>query len=132
MEQYKELEEAILNCLIIKPELFKTTKLNEKHFKKHKRFYVFIKKFYDTFGNFDLSLLKSACSNPGEVMDYIADIINTTSVTGNFELYERRLLKLYDNFEEIENIHKLEKRLYFREIDIDEFKKELKQILGEE
>lgn len=132
MDQYEELERAILNCLIIDADLFKKSKLNDKHFKKHRNFYLFIKKYYDTFGKFDIPLLKSTCINPSEAMDYIANIIDTTSIVSNFELYENRLLKYYKNFETIEEIHKLEKKLYSREIDLYEFKKEIKGMLEDE
>ena len=131
MEQYEVLENAILNCLIVKPELFKTTKLSEKHFKKHRRFYKFLKEFYDLFGKIDFSLIKSCSINPSEVMNYVADIIDTTSIPSNFEIYEERLLKFYNQFETIEEINKLNKKLYLREIDIDDFKIELKEIIGE-
>lgn len=131
MDQYEVLESAVLNCLIVKPELFKTIKLNEKHFKKHRRFYKFLKEFYDLFGKIDFSLIKTCSINPNEVMNYVADIIDTTSIPSNFELYEERLLKFYNQFETIEEINKLNKKLYLREIDLDDFKIELKEIIGE-
>lgn len=130
MLQYEEIERAILNCLIIKPDLFKNIKVSEKHFKKHRRFYIFIKEYYDTFGKFDISILKSTCKNPSEALDYIAEIIDTTSIVANFDLYQERMLKMYDNFETIEDIHKLEHKLYTREITLDQFKDEIKSILG--
>lgn len=130
MLQYEEIERAILNCLIIEPDLFKNIKVSEKYFKKHRRFYTFIKEYYDTFGKFDISLLKATCKNPGEALDYIAEIIDTTSIVANFDLYQERMLKMYDNFETIEDIHKLEHKLYTRAITLDEFKDEIKSILG--
>ena len=130
MQQYEEMERAILNCLITKPDLFKNIKLNEKHFKKHRRFYTFIKEYYDTFGKFDIPLLKTTCKNPSEAMDYITNIIDTNSITANFELYQERLLQMYKDFEIIEDIHKLEHKLYTREIMLDQFKDEIKTILG--
>lgn len=129
MEQYELLEKAVLNCFIVKPELLKTTKLIDKHFIKHKRFFNFIKKFYKTFGNLDITLIGSVCTNPKEVIDYLADIIDVTSISSNYELYEQRLLLFYEDYEKIEEIHKLERRLYTREIDLDEFKSEIKRIL---
>jgi replicative DNA helicase len=130
MLQYEEIERAILNCLIIEPDLFKNIKVSEKHFKKHRRFYIFIKEYYDTFGKFDISLLKSTCKNPGEALDYIAEIIDTTSIAANFDLYQERMLKMYENFEKIEEIHQLEHKLYTRAVTLDEFKNEIQSILG--
>lgn len=131
MEQYELLEKAILNCFITSPELIKKTKLSEKHFKKHRRLFIFLKDFYERFGKFDISLMGSVCTNPAEALDYIAEIVDTTSISANFSLYEERLLKLYNNFNEIEEINKLNKKLYLREIDLNDFKIELKEIIGE-
>ena len=131
MLQYEEIERAILNCLIIEPDLFKNIKVNEKYFKKHRRFYIFIKEYYDIFGKFDIPLLKTTCKNPSEALDYIAEIIDTTSIVANFDLYQERMLKMYDNFEKIEDIHQLEHKLYTRAITLDEFANEIKTILGE-
>ena len=130
MLQYEEIERAILNCLIIEPDLFKNIKVSEKYFKKHRRFYIFIKEYYDTFGKFDISLLKTTCKNPSEALNYIAEIIDTTSIVANFDLYQERMLKMYDNFEKIEDIHQLEHKLYTRAITLDEFKNEIQSILG--
>ena len=87
--------------------------------------------YYERYKCFDLSLLKSACKNPGVVLNYIADIINTTSILSHFKLYEQRLLQLYEEYYAIDEIHKLEQKLYAREIDLDEFKNELKYIFKE-
>ena len=130
MKQYDEMERAILNCLIIEPDLFKNIKVSEKHFKNHKNFYLFLKKYYDTFGRFDIQLLKTACKNPGEALDYIADIIDTTSIVSNFDLYQERLLQMRTDFEKIEDVHKLEQRLYSREITLEQFDEEFKTIMG--
>jgi len=130
MKQYDEMERAILNCLIIEPDLFKNIKVSEKHFKNHKSFYLFLKKYYDTFGRFDIQLLKTTCKNPNEAMNYIADIIDTTSIVANFDLYQERLLKMRTDFEKIEDVHKLEQRLYSREITLEQFEDEFKIIMG--
>lgn len=130
MKQYDEMERAILNCLIIEPDLFKNIKVSERHFKNHKNFYLFLKKYYDTFGRFDIQLLKTTCKNPSEAMDYIADIIDTASIVGNFDLYQERLLQMRTDFEKIEDVHKLEQRLYSREITLEQFDEEFKTIMG--
>ena len=91
---------------------------------------LFLKKYYDTFGRFDIQLLKTACKNPGEALDYIADIIDTTSIVSNFDLYQERLLQMRTDFEKIEDVHKLEQRLYSREITLEQFDEEFKTIMG--
>ena len=132
MEQYEEIEKAVLNCFIMKPELLKSTKLTTKHFKKFNNFFNFMKSFYERTGSFDISLMKTACKNPSLAIDYIAEIIDTTSILGHFEDYEKRLLKLFTEYYGVEEIHKLEQRLYSREIDLGEFKTEILKILGDD
>lgn len=132
MKQYEEMERAVLNCFIIKPELLKTTKLTTKHFKKFNNFFNFMKTFYERTGSFDISLMKSACKNPNTALNYIAEIIDTTSVIGHFEDYEKRLLKLFTEYYGVEEVHKLEQKLYMREIDMVEFKNEFLKILGDD
>ena len=132
MKNYEYLEKAVLNCFIIDPNLFKKTRLEGKHFKKYSRLFNFLKNFYNKFGTFDISLMGSVCSNPSEAIDYIADIIDTTSVPGRFNLYETQLLKFYNDFNTIEEIHILEHKLYTRELDLEDFKNELKGIFKNE
>lgn len=129
MIQYEEAERAVLNCFIVRPELTKTTKLDTKHFKKFGNFFTFIKDFYNETGTFDISLMKTACKNPEVAVNYVAEIIDTTSVISNFEYYENRMLKLFEEYYAVEEIHKLEQALYSRKIDLDTFKQELKGIL---
>lgn len=132
MNQYKEMENAIINCFVIKPELLKTTKLTTKHFKTHGNLFNLIKSIYDETGTFDMALLYSKCRNKGKAMDYMADIIDTSSISGNYKAYESRLLKLYGEYYAVNEIHKLEQKLYDREIDLDYFIKQIKEMLGDE
>ena len=129
MEQYELIERAILNCFITKPELMKETLLKEVHFKKHRKLFIFLKEFYERFGTFDIALMGSVCKNPSEALDYIAEIIDTTSVSGHFKEYEKRLLLLYYDYDIIEEIHNVETQLYYRKITLGEFKKKMTKIL---
>ncbi len=131
MKQYELLERSILNCFIVEPELIEKTKLESKHFKKHHRLFNFLKDFYKRFKTFDISLMGSVCTNPSEAIDYIADIIDTISVPSRYSLYEEQLLCMYKDFNTIESINKLTRKLYTREIELDDFKSELKEIIGE-
>lgn len=128
---YDLLEKAILDSFIIKPELLETTTLEEKHFKYNKRLFIFINKCYQRFGTLDIKLMASVCPNASDMIDYIADIIDGNNCSARFNLYEEQLINLYTNFEIIEEVYKLTKKLYIRDIDLEDYKKELKYILGE-
>lgn len=131
MEQYELIERAVLNCFFTNPKLIETTKLESKHFKKNHRLFNFLKAFYNKYKSFDISLIGSHCDDPGKVIDYIADIMDSTSVASRFPLYERRLIEMYYDYNYAREIYKSAKSLYNHDIDIEQFKNELKFILGE-
>lgn len=130
MEQYEILERAILNCLIINPKNFDKLKIGSRYFRKHHRLFNFLKEFYEKFGTLDISLIGTVCKNPSEALDYIADIMDTTSISANFERYQDQLILFHKDCLKIEDIHKLEQRLYKREITLEEFEDEIQSILG--
>ena len=130
MDQYELIEKSILNCLIINPKLFDKLKVNSRYFRNHHRLFNFLKECYDRFGKLDISLIGTICKNPSEALDYIADIMDTTSISANFELYQNQLILFHKDCLKIEDIHKLEQKLYKREIDIEQFEEEIKMILG--
>lgn len=128
---YELLEKAILDSFIIKPELLSTTTLEGKHFKSHRRLFIFLKECYKRFGTLDIKLMASVCPNASDMIDYIADIIDGNNCSARFSLYEEQLINLYANFETIEEVYKLAKKLYIRDMSLDDFKKEIKYILGD-
>lgn len=132
MDQYVVLEKAVLNCFIVNPDLMKQTKLGAKHFKKyHNLFNVFVE-LYKRFETIDVSLLQSVCKNPEKVVDYIAEVIDTGSVASRYKIYEKRLLQLYLEYNGVEEIHKLSRKLFSREIDLKTFKAQLDELYGGE
>ena len=131
-KSYDLLEKAILESFIINPDLMKTTKIEEKHFKYNKRLFTFINKCYQRFGTLDIPLMASVCPNASDMIDYIADVISGDTCYVRCKQYEEQLINLYDDFELIENIYNLAKKLYIRDIKIEEFKKEIKTLLGDE
>lgn len=130
MDQYEEMERAILNCYYIKPELMERKKLGARHFKKYYGLYCAFEQMYNDVKTIDLSLLKSKSREPEKVLDYLADVIDCTSVSANYKIYEQRLLKLYLEHDGIEEIHKLERDLYKRKIDLETFKNKVDEICG--
>ena len=131
---YNLLEKAILDCIINKPELLKDTKLEEKYFKKYKRLFRFVKVCYEKFGSLDITLMKSVCptdENASDLIDYVANVIDANHYSARYEQYETRLLEMYEDYETIEELYKLTKRLYIRDINLDQYKTLMKNILGE-
>ena len=60
MNKYNDLEMSILSCLLLKPELLmESLIIEDKHFIKHKKLWVFMKEFYNKFHNFDITLMCS-------------------------------------------------------------------------
>lgn len=127
---YERLEQAVLDCIIYKPELLESTKLEEKYFKKYKRLWVFLKECYKRFGSLDISLMASVCPNACELIDYVADVMDGKHYSARFEQYQEQLIELYDDYEEIEKLYQLSKKLYIREINLENYKKEIKRLLG--
>lgn len=131
MNGYELLEQAVLDCLIINPELMKNTKLEDKYFKKNKRLWLFIKECYKRFGTLDISLMASVCPNASDMIDYVADVIDGNHYSARFNLYQDQLINLYEDFEAIDEIYKLSKKLYIRDIKLEDFKKEIKRLIGD-
>ena len=71
MNKYNNLELSILSCLLQRSELMEQIKLEDKHFIKQKRLWLFMKSFYKKFGNFDLTLMTTVAKNKYIMMDYI-------------------------------------------------------------
>lgn len=131
-KSYELLERAVLDSIIVKPELMKNTKLQDKHFKTQKRLWLFIKECYKRFGTLDVPTMARVCPNASDLIDYVADTLDTSSSYVRFDLYQEQLLELYEDFELIENIYNLSKKLYIRDIKLDDFKKEIKELIGDD
>lgn len=131
-KSYELIEKAILESIIIDSDLMKELKLDDKHFKSQKRLWLFIKECYKRNGFIDIPSMARICPNASDMIDYVADIISTGTKTVRFNEYQDYLLELYDDFEKIEEIYKLAKKLYIRDIGLDEFKKEIKEFISDE
>lgn len=131
-KSYELIEKAILESIIIDSDLMKELKLDDKYFKNHKRLWLFIKECYKRNGFIDIPSMARICPNASDMIDYVADIISTGTRTARFNEYQDYLLDLYEDYEVIEKIYVLSKKLYIRDIKLDEFKKELKELIGNE
>lgn len=129
---YNDLEFQVLSCIIQKPELMKITKLQDKHFINHKRLWVFMKSFYEKFGNFDFAIMYNIVDKKDMFMEYMTRLMDFELLPHRFEQYEQRLIDKYEESQKdewtINMIYDFANKLYVRSITIDEFKSKLNEI----
>ena len=132
MDKYNDLEISILSCLLCKPELMNEVVLEDKHFIKHKKIWLFMKAFYNKFHNFDLALMYSVCKDKYRIIGYIEWLLKQEVLFINFNDYQKQLIDLYEENKKekwiIEKIYSLANDLYVRSIDSNEFKNKLEDI----
>ena len=122
-----DLEISALCCILLKPELIETTRLEDKHFKNTQRVWQFMKAFYKKFKCFDIELMANSCKDNFRMMNYITVILESEATAVHFKEYEQKLI---DDFEEsekdkwiIKKVFKYANELYLRNITTEEFKK---------
>lgn len=136
MNKYTDLELNVLSCLLIKPELMEKLRLEDKHFVKQQRLWQFMKSFYSKFKTFDSALMISVCQDKFQIIEYIMWLLELNPTPSNFEKYQERLIEMYEEEQQdkikIQKIYNLSNELYVRKINLDDFKNELKRIIGDE
>ena len=132
MNKCNDLELTILSCLLQKPELMNNLIVEDKHFQKRKKIWLFMKSFYNKFGNFDLSLMYSVCKNKYRIIEYILWILEKDAYTSRFEEYQKQLIEMYEETKKekyiSEKIFEAANDLYVKKISLNEFENELKKI----
>lgn len=132
MNRLADLELCIMSCLLIKPELMKKIKFEDKHVKRYKRLWEFMKIFYERFGNFDIQLMYSLSKSKSDFEEYILKIADIEVNPTNFFHYQERLIEEYnesikDEFI-IEGVYRLANELYVRSIGTKDFKDKINKI----
>lgn len=126
------LEQAILSCLLQKPELTEKLILEPKHFTKHKSTYLFMKSFYNKFKNYDFILMSTVCVDKWNLINDITDLLQIVPTTVNFGEYQQQLIALHEGDEieknKIKQIVNLAIELKAREITTEEFKRKVENI----
>ena len=126
MNKYNDLEISILSCLLLKPKLMDNIKLEDKHFIKHHRLWLFMKSFYKKFGTFDISLMYSVADNKYQFVEYMAWLLEVEPSPSVFELYEQQLIDLYNENKKdkyiIEEVYKIANDLFVKNITTNDFK----------
>ena len=132
MNNIGDLELNVLSCLLIKPDLMKKVRLEDKHFKKHQRTWQFMKSFYKKFGNFDVQLMYAVCKNKYHLIEYMIQIIEIEPTYSNFDKYQDMLIKQYEETKKDkyikEQIYVLANDLYVGNIKVNEFKGKVQEI----
>lgn len=127
----EDIELNILACLIYKPELMEQLILEDKHFLKHKRMWLFMKAFYKKFKTFDSTLMATVATDKRQVVDYTSLIIMCNPIIENFNLYQQRLIEMCEENEKdkwiIRKVYDLANDLLVRNITVQEFKEKFKK-----
>ena len=132
--QYKidDLEYEILSCLLLKPELMKKVRLEDKHFKKMQRMWKFMKAFYKKFGSFEPGLMYSVCKDKWQIVNATSLLLEFEPNANRFEEYQNRLIEMYDELEKdkwiIEKVYESANDLLVRNISTNDFKSKVDEI----
>lgn len=128
----KDLELSILSCLILDPDLNKKLRVNDIHFKKHRRMFLFMKSFYERFGTYDIQLMYSVCKDKWHIINYLEMLMDVEITTKNFELYQDRLIEQYYTSEKdkwiAEKVFQKASDLFVGKISSLMFKNEIEKI----
>lgn len=132
MNKYDDLELSILGCFLQKPKLLEITKLEDKHFKKHYKIFMFFKSVYKKFGSLDLNIMYSISKNKYRIIEYIVWISQYYGFPSLYETYEKQLIELYEENEKdkwiIEKVYELSNDLLVRNISTNDFKIKVNEI----
>ena len=132
MNKYNDLELCILSCLLQRPELMGQVTLEDKHFIKQKKIWLFMKSFYNKFHNFDLVLMTSICKDKYRIVEYISWLIDKEPAPSRFNEYQKQLIDLYNETKKekwiIEEVYKAANDLFVRNITLTQFNERITEI----
>ena len=132
MNKYNDLELSILSCIIQRPNLMNKIILEDKHFVKHKKLWLFLKAFYKKFGNFDLTLMLSVSKDKNRIIEYVMWLYDKEPAPSLFEIYQKQLIELYEETKKekwiIDKIYELVNELVVRNIELKDFRKNIDDI----
>lgn len=125
MNKYNDLEMSILSCLLLRPKYMESLIIEDKHFIKHKKLWMFMKEFYNKFHNFDITLMCSINKNSYKMINYIIMLLDVTPTPILCLEYQQQLIDLYNEEKKerykIEKIYELANSLLVRNITTKEF-----------
>ena len=126
MDRYYDLEINILSCILQKPKLIDKVILEDKHFIKFKKLWMFLRACYKKFGDLDLKIMYSIIKNKYQFMEYIEWLIEVEPSTQNFDKYQQQLIDLFNENKKNkwirENIYDLANNLLIKNIEVEDFR----------
>jgi hypothetical protein len=129
---YFDIEKSILSCVLQKPELMDRCTLENKHFKKNAKLFIYLKTMYERFGNLDITLMASVTTDKGKVFKNIMPLLDLEPSPNLFDKYQEVILQLYQQQqqekEDVVKIYELTNKLTAGIITVEEFKKEIEKI----
>lgn len=133
--KYNDLELSILCCFLQKPKLLENTKLEEKHFIKHKKIFIFLKAVYKKFNSLDINIMYSISKDKYKVIEHIVWISQYCAFTSLYQTYEQQLINLYEETKKnkyiIEKIYELANDLYVRNLEVNEFRNKIEKVYND-
>lgn len=132
MNDIGDLELNVLSCILIKPDLMKQLKVQDKHFRKHQRTWQFIKACYKKFGTLDIQLMYAVCKNKYHLIEYLIQVLDIEPTYHNFDKYQDMLIQQYEESQKDkwikEQVYILANDLYVGNVKVDEFQGKVKEI----
>ena len=132
MNDIGDLELNILSCILIKPDLMKKIRVEDKHFRKYQRTWQFMKACYKKFGTLDLQLMYAVCKNKYHLIEYLAQVLDIEPTYHNFEKYQDMLMEQYKESQKDkwikERVYVLANDLYVGNVKVNEFKGKVNEI----
>ena len=132
MNKYNDLELSILSCLLQKPSLMNEVILEDKHFIKHQKIWLFMKAFYKKFGNFDLTLMVNISKDKYRIIEYILWLVDKEPAPSLFNEYQKQLIIKYNELKKdkwiIEKVYELANDLYVRNLETSDFRNKVDEI----
>ncbi len=132
MNDIGDLELNVLSCILIKPDLMKKVRLEDKHFKKHQRTWQFMKSCYKKFGTLDIQLMYAVCKNKYHLIEYLIQVLDVEPTYHNVDKYQDMLMEQYKETKKDkwikEQVYILANELYVGNVKVNEFKGKVQQI----
>lgn len=135
MNKYYDLELNILCCLLLEPSLMDSLIIEDKHFVKYQRIWQFMKSFYDKYKTFNTVLMYNICSEKWQLLKYIEMILDTKEIdshTSCFDLYQKRLIELYEESKKEkwikQQIFEVANDLYVGNLELCDFQSKIDEI----
>ena len=133
-EIYGDVEETILACLLLKPELINKLKVSEKDFTKFNSTLTFFKEFYAKYKNLDISIMFSVLKGNAEMqmLDMITYLSEIFVLPTHFNEYQERLLDRNAQTKKEKwlsgKIYEKATKMYMGNISLNDFYKEIESL----